>query len=380
MTSVVSPPASAASATCGESQCTCGSTPPGVTTMPVASITAVPVSSTTSIPSIVSGLPARPIATIRPPAMPMLAYLTPSTGSATRPPAIASSTPPRSARTPRPSRSVLPKPGRIRSGPPTSSASGTSHRSESASRTSPDSGTAVAPLARAPQCGLPRSGRVERSVDEAGVAADHARAAEREQEDLARRAGVEEDLRSGGDREPHAPRRRTVEAQRAVDLEEVEVRRDADRHVALVDARDRHLPREPLDLDLALRRRPRRRDRVVQHEQPAAVGEQRLGLRVRPPVAGGLADVVRDQRDGLGLVEPQAARAPLARELGGEEQQQSVLLAWEEAHRTRQCRTRRPGGRGALTTGRPVAFGRRGLFGAHTARPARDRRPRRRRA
>ena len=69
---MVSPPASAVSATCGESQCTCESTPPGVTIIPVASTTEVAVSSTTSIPSIVSGLPARPTATIRPPAIPRL--------------------------------------------------------------------------------------------------------------------------------------------------------------------------------------------------------------------------------------------------------------------------------------------------------------------
>ena len=49
------------------------------------------------------------------------------------------------------------------------------------------------------------------------------------EQDLARDARVEEDLRAGRDREPHAPGRGAVEAQRAVDLEEVEVRRDADR-------------------------------------------------------------------------------------------------------------------------------------------------------
>ena len=50
---------------------------------------------------------------------------------------------------------------------------------------------------------------------------------------------------------------------------------------------------------------------------------------------------------GLGLVEPQAAPAPLARELGGEEEQQAVLLAGEEAHRRaavchRRCRVAPP--------------------------------------
>src|SRR5688572_14787208 len=343
MTSVVRPPASAVSATCGESQCTCGSTPPGVTTMPVASTTAVAVSSTTSTPSIVSGLPARPIATIRPSRTPKLVYFTPSTGSATSPPTIASSTPPRSARTPSPSRIVFPNPGRIRSGPPASSASGTSHRSESASRT--PSGTAVPPLAGQRQRGLHRPRGVERAVGEAGVAADDPVAAERQEDDLAREPRVEPDLRARLDREPHAPRRGALEAQHAVDLEEMEVRGDADRVLALVDDRERRRLGEPLDADVALVRRLGRADRVMQHDQAAAVAEQRLDLdavhqlrhavgdvvRAERPVAGGLgrriggavarrlADGVGDHGDRLRLPEPQPAGVAPAGELGGEE-------------------------------------------------------------
>ena len=270
------PPASAASATCGESQCTCGSTPPGVTTMPVASITAVAVSSTTSMPSIVSGLPARPSATIRPPATPMLVQRTPSTGSATSPPTIAISTPPRSARTPSPSRIVLPKPGRIRSRPAASSDSGTSQRSESASRTA--SGTAVAPLARPLQRRLERAGRVERPVGQPAVAADHAGASERRELRPGAAPPGRRTTSHRGDREPHAPRSLPLEVERAVDLEEVEVRRDADRHVALVDHRQLDLGGEPLDRGLARCRRLAGIDRIVQNEQPAAVGEQRLDL------------------------------------------------------------------------------------------------------
>ena len=96
----------------------------------------------------------------------------------------------------------------------------------------------------------------------------------------------------------------------------------------------------------------------MQHDQPAAVGEQRLDLdpvhqlghavddlvRRERPVARGLrrgvggavarrlADRVGDHRHRLGLAEPQPAALPLARELGGEEEQQAVLLAGEEAH------------------------------------------------
>ena len=124
VTSVVSPPDSAASHTCGESRCTWQSMPPGVTTSPRASKTAVPVSSTTPMPSMVSGFPARPMQTMRPSLMPIDVARTPSTGSSTRPPTTATSTPPRSARTPNPSRMVLPQPAMISSGPETSSLSG----------------------------------------------------------------------------------------------------------------------------------------------------------------------------------------------------------------------------------------------------------------
>src|ERR671910_371635 len=366
MTSVVSPPASAVSATWGESQCTCGSTPPGVTIMPVASTTAVLVSSTTAMPSIVSGLPARPIATMRPSRTPRLVARTPSTGSATSPPTIAISTPPRSARTPRPSRIVLPKPGRIRSGPPPPAwaAGGRGQGWEPGSRV--PSGTAVPPRAGERQRRLLRAVRVERPVGEPGVAADDALAAEREQDDVAGPAGVEEHLGAGRDGQPHAPGGGAVEAQHAVDLEEVEVRGDADRVLALVDDGQRGPVGEPRDAHLALGRRLARADRVVQDDQAAAVGEERLHLdpryqlrhagedvvrreravalrlggRVGGAVAGGLAHRVGDHRHRLRLAEPEPARLPLARQLGGEEQQEAVLLAGEEAHRRANTRRR----------------------------------------
>ena len=117
--------------------------------------------------------------------------------------------------------------------------------------------------------------------------------------------------------------------------------------------------RQPAQLRLAVRRRAVRGHRVVQDDQPAAVGEQRLdldprapasatpsptsatperavagrlGLGVGAPVARRLDHLVGDQRGRLGLVEPQPARAPLARQLGGEEEEEAVLLAREEAH------------------------------------------------
>src|SRR3954463_15754977 len=134
----------------------------------------------------------------------------PSSGSRIRPPTIATSTPPRVARTPRPSRIVLPKPGTSWSGPWTSSRSATTWRSVSPRRTG--SGTAVALLAGERQRVVLGARRVERAVDQLAVAAHHARAADRQQRDLARRAGGEEDLGARRDREARAPRGGTVEA------------------------------------------------------------------------------------------------------------------------------------------------------------------------
>ena len=132
---------------------------------------------------------------------------TPSTGSATSPPTMASSTPPRSARTPSPSRIVLPKPGRIRSGPPASSASGTSQRSESASADARLRHRGTPARARAP------ARRPSRPSASSGPSASPAwpritrSPPKGEQHDLARDARVEQDLRARLDGEPHAPGR-----------------------------------------------------------------------------------------------------------------------------------------------------------------------------
>src|SRR4051794_743996 len=359
MTIVVTPPASAASPTCGESQWTWASTAPGVTTRPVASRTAVSGSRTTPMPSMRSGLPARPSAATRPPVTPIDVRRTPSTGSRTRPPTIARSTPPRPARTPRPSRIVPPQAGTSASGPPASSASGTTCRALSARRTG--SGTAVPLRARALERCLARAGRVERSVDQAGVPADDARAREGHGLHRAWLPRREEDLHAGRHRQAAAPRGGAVEPQRGVDLEEVEVRGDPDRDRALVDDLERDgvgLP-EPGHRGLL---RPRRRARgahgVLQHDEPRAVGEGGLdldarqqvgdavehvvlghdavapgdGLGVGEAVAGGLADLVGDERGRLGLRQREPAGAAAARELGGQEEQEPVLLAGQQAH------------------------------------------------
>ena len=55
------------------------------------------------------------------------------------------------------------------------------------------------------------------------------------------------------------------------------------------------------------------------------------------PVAGTLEQVVGDHRDGLGVVQPQAARLPAARQLGGIGDQQPVLFVRGQTHSARYC-------------------------------------------
>jgi hypothetical protein len=100
-------------------------------------------------------------------------------------------------------------------------------------------------------------------------------------------------------------------------------------------------------------------DRVVEHDQPAPVAEQGLDLDARQQrahavehvllaqhgatgvdrvgvggaVARGLADRVGNDRGRLGLVEAQPARPPRAGELGGEEEQQALVLGGQQSQR-----------------------------------------------
>jgi hypothetical protein len=78
-TSVVSPDASAVSASCGQMKCTWQSTPPAVRIFPLPASTSVdgPMTSAGSTPSMVSGLPALPMPTIRPSRTPTSALITP---------------------------------------------------------------------------------------------------------------------------------------------------------------------------------------------------------------------------------------------------------------------------------------------------------------
>ncbi len=97
----------------------------------------------------------------------------------------------------------------------------------------------------------------------------------------------------------------------------------------------------------------------MQHDQAVAVGEQRLELDpsdqlrdilehvarledlvpvlldglVAEPVASRLHDLVRDERNRLGLAEQQTARLAAPGELGREEDLESVLFAGKQSHR-----------------------------------------------
>ncbi|CAM5726151.1 hypothetical protein SFUMM280S_03413 [Streptomyces fumanus] len=111
---VVTPEARDASMIRGESRWTWVSTAPAVAIRPSPETMDVPVPTTTSTPSRVSGLPARPMAWMRPSRMPMDTLRTPSTASITTTLLITTSQVSRTAAAFRcsPSRAVLPNPAR----------------------------------------------------------------------------------------------------------------------------------------------------------------------------------------------------------------------------------------------------------------------------
>ncbi len=86
-TSVVRPEASAVSTSCGQMKWTWQSTPPAVRIFPLPDRTSVagPITRAGSTPSMVSGLPALPMPTIRPSRTPMSALTTPQWSSTTVP-------------------------------------------------------------------------------------------------------------------------------------------------------------------------------------------------------------------------------------------------------------------------------------------------------
>ncbi len=83
-----------------------------------------------------------------------------------------------------------------------------------------------------------------------------------------------------------------------------------------------------LDLD-ALHQRPHPVEHVLLPQDVVGPADD---LGVAQAVARELAHAVRDDGGGLGLVELQAAAPARPRQLGGEEEQEPVLLGREEPH------------------------------------------------
>src|SRR5439155_1239947 len=122
---------------------------------------------------------------------------------------------------------------------------------------------------------------------------DDAGTCELDQRDLLLIARLEPDGRPGGYIQMHAVRGGTVEIERRVDLEEVEMASDLHRPVAGVADRD---------------------------------------TRGAPALAGRFQDLGRQDRDRLRIVEQTAARPALSRQLRSHVDQELLLLARSEMH------------------------------------------------
>ena len=323
----------------------------------------MPVSSTTSIPSIVSGLPARPTATTRPSRDRRCSCArTPSTGSSEQPAddreldaaALGAHAEPVAHRVAR-SRAGSVRPARLVALGDERTASLSPSRTPG--RQAPRYPRSRAQLERRvaarparPAARRPgrrgRGSRARRRTAPAGR-----RAARRVRRTPSRRRAI-------ASRMPHAAARSKRSARLTSKKWKCDVTPTGT--VALVDDRRARVSlRQPLDARPPARGGPVAPDRVVQHDSrlPSAnsaststrgtsVGDavEHVARRRAPrsprasasayerAVARGLADLVGDQRDRLGLAEPQPARAPLARQLGGQEQQQPVLLAGQQPH------------------------------------------------
>src|SRR5271170_1841744 len=230
--SVVIPAASATGICCGAIRCTWVSMPPAVRIMPLPERISVdgPMTSSGVTPSMVSGLPALPRATIRPSRMPMSALITPQWSSTTAPVMTRSGVPSARVTTDWPidSRMTLPPPKIASSpasgpGPPQRSSVTSISRSVSASRT------------RSPVVGPYRAAYLARDtsvIERTGVlgpqAGHHPRPGQRDQGDRPGHARLEPHRSPGRDVQPVAAGRGAVEGQRRVGRGEVVVRADLD--------------------------------------------------------------------------------------------------------------------------------------------------------
>ena len=229
---------------------------------------------------------------------------------------------------------------------------------------------------RSEQCGVAGAGSsvMTRPSCPGGVEAQPvhlARPAQRNQRDMLGDTGFEPHRGACRNVEPVAVGGGAVEVQRRVGLRQMHMAADLHRPVAGVDESMAQPRRARVDGDVAFAvdnlagdQTPRpSRDRVVDGDELGAVRERGLDLDVvehlgdalhdvvagenlaaadhqlghRAAVAGTLEEVVGDHRDGLGMVELQAARLSASRQFGGIGQQQPVLFMRGQEHSRRYC-------------------------------------------
>ena len=276
---------------------------------------------------MVSGLPARPMAAMRPARMPMAVLRTPSSGSSTSALRITASQASRVARTESPSRAVLPKPGSTslpqrvvgldldhQRGVAEAHARG---RARTCGRRRPGrAGSSRVPVAagmRARRSAVSRAPGASSGPSTRPAKPIATRSPAMGTRSTSRRSTRKRQAHRGARREVEPPPvgRRAVEAQARVGLEEVEGERDADRHLGLVDdvhahavgARRRvgHGPPSPRPPG-AFGATERPADGVVdQLDEPEAVAEQRLHRDVPQHDHGNAGQHVVGPQHGLAV-------------------------------------------------------------------------------
>src|SRR5437867_2319974 len=285
--SVVIPADRATGISRGESRWTCESIAAGVAIRPCDGIGHVFGPIVRSTPAVMSGLPARPIPTIRPSLIPMSAFTIPSSGSTTIALGITASSsdgrPARSCCVIR-ERQFLAYPQRAWSPGSVRSSSILIHRSVSPRRTrSP----AVGPWRRACCSREMRSGT---------------RPSVRDQRDLFGLAGSPAERVAGGQIEPEALRGVAVEGQVGVRLPEREVRGDADRSLAGVGHGDDPTLAAGNERNIAFPEADRARlvvtrdpERIPEHDQTGSFVEQDLDPDLRHDTRDAADDLIGPQ-------------------------------------------------------------------------------------
>ena len=289
---------------------------PAVTIRPLPDMISVdgPISSAGSMPSIVSGLPALPMPTMRPSRMPMSAFTTPQWSRITAP-VITRSGAPSARETRRLAHRFADDLAAAEHDFVAADALVLGHldpevgvgESDAVARRRPVQRAVTGSFdeAHAPASAPSVAGRgwIERARHRAAQAGDDPAADERYERDVERDPGLEAHRRPGGDVESETARRRPVEGERRVGLGEVIVRTDLDRTVAgVLDAERDHVSTD-VDLDrlvgsddlagdeVAVTRDARSGDRVVQGDELRTVGERRFDLDLGEHVGDALHHV-----------------------------------------------------------------------------------------